>query len=266
MATASDTGFNYGLPFGTRLSLIENAGFKVVALDSRCYTSAEARKEVVKLLGQKKLSLDSVHAPFPGGDNLFSLEEEKRQDSLGQCQLAIDVAAETDGKIVVVHLIPYNIPEGEVKQKMVAQGRKSLALLSGYALRKNIKLALENGQKLDYDHVLEEFLTEFGETVVGFCYDSGHEHVQGRCFHVLVKWASRLLTMHLHDNLGTDTHLLPGEGNIDWRLFQKTIQAINYQGNLLLEVSQGYSRFKDPEEFLKEARERADRLTLSGAA
>jgi len=59
------------------------------------------------------MTIDSVHAPFPEGDRLFSLNETERLESIRQCQIAMDTAAELDGRILVIHLIqPYGIPAG----------------------------------------------------------------------------------------------------------------------------------------------------------
>lgn len=114
--------------------------------------------------------------------------------------------------------------------------------------------------------MLETFLSEFGSDSIGFCYDSGHDNVQGTCFKILEKFGHRLLSVHLHDNFGSDTHMLPYEGNIDWDRFRKIFHGLDYSGNLLLELDINKSQFKDPTIFLAEASKRAERLLQPPAA
>jgi len=258
------TSFAPEMSFEQAIPLIAEAGFTVTSLggvpELAGYDGPENRRKLEKLLRQYHLSIDSVHAPFPDADRLFSLDESERQHSLDCGRLALDAAAELDGKVVVIHLIPYGIPPGEKRQQMIEQGRRSVATLADYAASRNVKLALENGQRLDYDQVLFQLLEEFQVPQVGLCYDSGHENVQGNCFQILERYGQRLLALHLHDNLGSDTHLLPFEGNIDWEAFRRAMQKLDYPGTLILESSQRSSAFQQSREFLREAKKRVEKL------
>ncbi len=258
MKPAICTSIDYEIPFARVVPMIRDAGANPRHSD---YTTTAGRAVIRKLLEENGLTVDSVHAPFPEGDRLFSLDEAERAESIRQCQIAMDTAAELDGRIVVIHLIqPYGIPEGEVRTEMIEHGRRSVSVLAEQAADRGVKLALENGQKRAYDQVLEDLLTEFDTEHVGFCYDSGHENVQGTCFRMLEQFGHRLLTVHIHDNHGSDTHVLPYEGTTDWDGFREVFHGLDYSGNLLLEVGIGNSQFKDPAVFLSQARERAERL------
>ena len=255
MKTSICTGFDCNIPFAQVIHMIKEAGFEAVSLGARPehsgYATEKGRIAIRKLIEKNGLTIDSVHAPFPEGDRLFSLNEAERLESIRQCKVAIDTAMELDGKIIVVHLIqPYNIPHGEERDRMIVKGKESIKTLEAYAFVKRIKVALENGQKLDYDQVLESCLNESKSDTVGFCYDSGHENVQGTCFKLLEKLGHRLQAVHLHDNLGSDTHMLPYEGNIDWDKFRKIFHTLPYSGNLILEADIKNSQFKDPQIFL----------------
>ncbi len=265
MKAAICTSFDDMLPFAQAIPMIREAGFEVVSIGARPehsgYTTAAGRSAMRKLIEENSVTIDSVHAPFPEGDQLFSLDETERLESIRQCQIALDTAAELDGRIVVIHLIqPYGIPQGEVRNKMIEQGHRSVSVLAAYAASRGVKLALENGQRPAYDQVLASLMAEFNDEHVGFCYDSGHENVQGTCFKMLEQFGHRLLTVHIHDNKGTDTHTLPYEGTIDWDRFRKIFHGLGYSGNLLLEAGIKHSEFKDHAVFLSQARERAERL------
>ena len=265
MKPAICTSFDYTIPFAQAIAMIREAGFEVVSVGARPqrsgYSTAEGRAAIRKLIEENGITIDSVHAPFPEGDRLFSLDETERLESIRQCHLAADTAAELDGRIVVIHLIqPYGIPEGEVRNQMIEQGRRSVSALAAYAGGRGVKLALENGQKRGYDQVLSSLLAEFNDAHIGFCYDSGHENVQGTCFRMLEEFGHRLFTVHIHDNKGSDTHTLPYEGTIDWERFRRIFHGLGYSGNLLLEVDLKHSGFREPAVFLAEARKRAERL------
>lgn len=265
MKPAICAGFADTIPFAQLISMIREAGFAAVCFGAKPQYSGETtparRAAIRKLLRETGMTIDSLHAPFPEGDRLFSLDEVERLESVRQCQLALGAAAELNGRIVVIHLIqPYGIPPGDVRDRMIAQGRRSVSVLAAHAADRGIKLALENGQKPDYDQVVADFLAEFTDSHVGFCYDVGHENVQGTCFKMLEAFGDRLFTVHVHDNSGSDTHVLPFEGTIDWDGFRTVLRGLGYRGNLLLEVSMTHSDFKDPHTFLAEARARAERL------
>lgn len=255
--------FSYAIPFDQAITMIQKAGFEVVSIGGKgsVYATAKERSKMTKRIEANGMTVDSVHAPFPEGDQLFSLNEDERLESIRQCQTALDTAAELDGRTVAIHLIqPYGIPEGEIPNKMIEQGRRSVGVLAAYAARQGVTLALENGQKREYDHVLEHLLTEFDDEHVGLCYDTGHENVQGTCFRLLEEYGHRLLTLHIHDKTGSDTHMLPYEGTIDWDLFRDKLHRLDYSASLSVESHMPHSRFKDPVVFLTEARKRTERL------
>lgn len=259
------TGVDKVIPFPDLVPQIRDAGFEVLALSHpkhNGYDTPAGRGVIRRLLEQHGMTLDSIHAPFPEGDRLFALDEVARRESIRQCKIAIEAAAELNGPIVVVHLIqPYDIPHDEARERMIVCGKASLQILVDHAAERDVKLALENGQRRDYDEVLEDCLAEFPAETVGFCYDSGHENVQGTGFQMLERNAARLLTLHIHDNRGADTHELPYEGNIAWDRFRRVFQSLDYRGNFPLEVvvAKG-SPFHDLKVFLAEAYQRAERL------
>lgn len=269
MKPAICTSFDYNLPFPRAVEMIAAAGFEVVALGGRPghsgYATAEGRAGIRRLMEEHGLTIDSVHAPFPEGDRLFSLDDAERAESVRLCQLAMDAASELESRTVVIHLIqPYGIPEGDTRNRMIERGRRSVGALADYAGKTGVRLAMENGQKQEYDDVLIAFLNEFTDPHVGLCYDSGHEHVKDGSFAMLEQFGHRLFTVHIHDNDGSsDAHVLPWEGTTDWERFRQLFHSFDYRGNLLLETDIGNSRFTDRAVFLHEARQRAG-LLLSG--
>ncbi len=72
----------------------------------------------------------------------------------------------------------------------------------------------------------------------GWCYDTGHAKSHGLSPTDLIGLNSVPLSLHIHDNLGIkrDEHLIPGDGNIDWKVFLDVLKTIGYQGEFVLEA------------------------------
>jgi sugar phosphate isomerase/epimerase len=253
---------DYAIPFAQILPLIREAGFGVISLGARPehsgYHTAEGRSRIRQLAGDNGLRIDSVHAPFPEGDRLCSLDEAERLESLRQCQTAVDAAQDLAVGIVVVHLNAS--PDAAVLRGMMDQGVRSMEALSAYALARGVRVAVENSWGEPYAMMLDHIMAELDAGPVGFCYDSGHENVNRAGFRDLSRYGHRLLTLHLHDNRGDDAHTLPYEGDTDWPRLMGLLHGFDYSGSLLLEACLANSAFRDPPLFLAEARKRAARL------
>ena len=265
MQPAICAAIDYAIPFAQIVPLIREAGFEVMSLGARPehseYHTPEGRGRIRQLAHDYGLGIDSVHAPFPEGDRLCSLEEAERLESVRQCRIAIDAAHDLEASIVVIHLntgAGAALPTGTVEQTL-----RSIEALATSALSRGTRLAVENSWGEPYAMVLERVLTEFGGDPIGFCYDSGHENVNRAGFRDLERYGDRLLTLHLHDNCGDDTHVLPYEGDMDWSGLMDRLRGFGYSGHLLLEVCTGNSAFHDPAPFLSEAWKRAARLLAS---
>ncbi|MBQ8755787.1 MAG: sugar phosphate isomerase/epimerase [Lentisphaeria bacterium] len=122
----------------------------------------------------------------------------------------------------------------------------SLEVLLPEAERYNVVLALENSwTPLCHSRHLVDIAGAFHSPWLGLCYDSGHGHLmeQGRELPNIVpeywqmigaeveweaglieKFRPLLVTCHLHDNHGvTDSHLLPGQGSVDWGRIRRNL-------------------------------------------
>lgn len=96
--------------------------------------------------------------------------------------------------------------------------------IAAAAERYDVKLALENSVFAEHVHAVLSHITD-GH--VGFCYDSGHENAFTPKEDYLSRYPDRLLTMHLHDNIGSyDNHFAPFDprGTIDW---EKKVRQLN---------------------------------------
>jgi sugar phosphate isomerase/epimerase len=72
----------------------------------------------------------------------------------------------------------------------------------------------------------------------GVCLDLGHAHIMGGVPEAAEILAGHIITTHVHDNDGkSDSHLVPGEGKIDWPAAMTELGKVGYSGPLIFEVA-----------------------------
>jgi len=83
-----------------------------------------------------------------------------------------------------------------------------------------------------------DLVTEIGSPWFGWCYDTGHAHLRGWPIDHMFQVKCPPQSLHIQDNdgKGWDSHLMPGDGTIDWGQFLRNLKAIGYQGDLVLEA------------------------------
>lgn len=139
-------------------------------------------------------------------------------------------------------------------------GLKRFKELVFWAEKFNVVLAIENSWRLDYiDYLFENISSPF----LKICYDSGHDHSFTHDKFNFKKYNGKIIAVHLHDNDGTeDGHLLPFDGNIDWKKVVKKIKSAGYKGTVTLEPSLRETTYKGVplEKFIELALERGTRL------
>lgn len=70
----------------------------------------------------------------------------------------------------------------------------------------------------------------------GWCFDTGHAHCKGFGPQILTECSVVPLSLHIQDSVGGDDHLIPGDGNIDWDAFTRTLHTVGYTGDCVLEA------------------------------
>jgi len=79
----------------------------------------------------------------------------------------------------------------------------------------------------------------------------------------LPKIGNRLLCTHIHDNdHKSDLHLIPFDGEIDFKKMCQELKACNYEGNITLELcySEKYKKELDEYDFVKKSFESAQKI------
>ncbi len=207
----------------------------------------------------------SIH--LPAGDiNPASFNRRFRRESLDQLREAIDLGAEIGASLVVMHpgeLREADFPEEErqsecddIRQSIAEAVERAWKLnlegvieCAGTAKAKNITLTVENmfnaETLIKKPEQARKFLAEIDSYGVGLTLDAGHAYrarIQPADF--VKNLGEKVFHLHLNDNDGScDLHLPLGKGSINFASLLKALEAVNYQGALVLEISS--SRAKD---------------------
>lgn len=161
----------------------------------------------------------------------------------------------------------YNIPiavmhvtKSKTPPPMSLIGLKRFQTLVKNAEKYGIILALENTRKPEYfDYIFENINSDN----LKVCYDSGHDHSFTKDTFDFEKYKNKIIAVHLHDNNSTsDQHLLPFDGNIDWKQLLTKLKKSGYSGAITLEVVMGDKIYNEvsANEFVLQAIERAKEL------
>ena len=193
------------------------------------------------------LAFLDAHGPFMGISDLCYPEEKYRRSLLLRHLTSLNIAADFGLRTYTLHSGgDFRFPE-YTESQLMDEIRRKLDVLLPEAEKLDLTICLENGMpKLCYPDRLLTLKKEYPTPNLGFCYDSGHANVmdRGRNYEnslpkrnyagsgYEIEWEDRALekmlphivNCHLHDNDGSeDSHLLPGDGNIDW---EKTMSRL----------------------------------------
>ena len=95
---------------------------------------------------------------------------------------------------------------------------------------------LQYGASAD-PRVISALVDEVASPFFGWCFDVGHAHCSGFGPGILRECSAVPLSVHLHDNDGTDDgHLIPGDGTVDWETVTGVLRDIGYAGDCVLEA------------------------------
>ena len=125
--------------------------------------------------------------------------------------------------------------------------------LTEKAEKENILLCIEN---IKHHNQLTPIFERVKSPFLKFCYDSGHHNAFAPERDFLGEFGANLAFTHLHDNDGiNDSHLLPGDGTMDFTVLKNRLESLNYKGYLNLEVKTAPENYRNESlfEYLKSA-------------
>ena len=260
---------NLSVPLSEELVLMKKAGFD-------CFGTGAYKSEETKALVDKGNSIglecNFIHAPFSFPDaycNDVWRDKYSARKMINAYNESIDTAAECGIPNVVIHLHA-NLDAPEISDS----GIKYFDDVVERAENRGVNVAFEN-----LIHIgIFTYMAERYENVsnVGYCYDMGHEYAYtGFLYNKEMSWVDifkdKVVTTHIHDNYGfsdnydgindPDLHLLPFDGNLDYRKPMAKLNEYGYAGPLILEVSNRRHREMPNEEFLSLCYDKVKKLS-----
>ncbi len=209
---------------------------------------AKRRQHVLEIAGWFKSTgaqLNSVHSPmyncYEWGRrdvpplNIADTDRKGRIEAMDEIKWAIEVAEHVPFRFLVQHV---GIGNEEFNERKFESAMTSIEHLRAFAKPLGVKIVLENiPNELSTPERLVELLHTSHFDDVGVCFDVGHAHITGDVAGAFAILKDHIRTTHVHDNnKDKDTHLWPGEGNIDWAETMKLLRSAPHTPPVLLEL------------------------------
>lgn len=180
----------------------------------------------------------------------------------------IDVSRILGIKYLVIHPI-FKHADGSFitdDEEFVRVNAEAIKPLLEYAEKQGVILLSENilwGSSIKAT-AISSLVEAVNSPFFGWCYDTGHANVHHLSCKELLKCKIPPVSLHIQDNHGTyaDEHLLPGDGDIDWKEFLNVLKEIGYKGEMVLEAHHQSLDAKDEDRdaILTELYERAAKM------
>lgn len=222
-----------------QITMFKKAGFDGFFV---CWYPGIDVESLRKKADEEEMLFQSIHAPFGKMHHMWtdSKEGEEARNELIAC---IRDCEKAQVPIVILHAFI-----GFEDHSPNEYGLKNFELVVKEAEKRNVKIAFENTEGIEYLDALMEYFK--GNETVGFCWDSGHEQCYNWGADLLAKYGDRLLATHINDNLGIldyngkitwtdDLHLLPFDGIIDWKDAANRLDACGFGDVLTFELVMG---------------------------
>lgn len=193
--------------------------------------------EYLNALSKKyNVRLWSYHLPFSDYFDPSALDKTEGDKALEDFKRLIKNASKSDIKCVVIHPSA-EITTAENRGVRMENAIVRLSKLADYADLFGIDVAVETLPRM----CLGNCTTEIEELIslnskLKVCFDVNHIEL-GTQKEFAEKLGSRIVTLHISDYVVTDDHLLPFEGEIDWKELITALNKIKYSGPFLYEAS-----------------------------
>jgi sugar phosphate isomerase/epimerase len=181
----------------------------------------------------------SIHAPFGETLDLAHPDPRHRQAGVDATVAAARIVKHLGGRIVVAHPSDLVRHGADIGARLDASAA-SLGAIAAVCRQEDVQLAIES----PLPHLIgghpDEFawlLAHVEAPAAGVCLDTGHIAL-GHAWQRFVEVAGdRVVHIHASDNHGQyDDHLVPGEGGIDWAQVRASLQALRFDGWVMLEL------------------------------
>lgn len=203
-------------------------------------------RRIGRVIGDADVGV-SVHASF-WDVNPASIIPEIRRAAVKRIKAGIEVCAKLGGNPVVLHAGKCPVPEVDWMWRKTGEAyERTMKEVCAFARRLGVRIAVENGSYAFGPYAtfeeIPELLRKFD---VEICLDIGHSYLvekrrsrspERRIADKIEELGGKISHVHVHDNRGLkDDHLVPGEGEIDFRPIALALERIGYSGALVVEL------------------------------
>jgi sugar phosphate isomerase/epimerase len=213
------------------------------------------------------MALHSVHSPMYSSYewagrgmepiNIVGLERKDRIEAMDEIKRAIEIAEHVPFRFLVQHV---GIGGESYDEKKFDAAMSSIEHLRAFAKPLGVRLLLENipNELSTMDRLLELLrVAHFDD--VGICFDVGHAHMMSNVESAFEIAKSHIWSTHVHDNQGqNDSHLWPGEGNIDWKQAMELLRNAPNTPPLMLEIEGEHKNMQQIAQGMGEAYRKLD--------
>ena len=224
------------LPMEKRFELFRAHGFEAVMIWLGGRDGDDTPEERAKYAVRQGLYIENFHLTADNLNEIW-LDDPTGDETIDEMKSEIAVASEYGVKTAVLHLT-----HGAVVPDISAKGLSRFENLLKFAEEAKVRLAVENVMTGEHPRYV---LDNFDSPYLGLCYDSGHDNLW-RVADWLSLYSNRLFAMHLHDNFAVkDSHLIPGDGNINWETLLPRLKNSSYKGAIALETKDAADIYRD---------------------
>ena len=224
--------FGYMLPFKEKLDAIKRAGFDNICLwwDDNVINCDGSLAEQIDIAYKFDLHVEHAHIPYYDCNKLWK-DCIDGVDLMNMCIKSVELAYCLNVPTLVMHPFELKKPvDGSTKIFM-----ERFKKITQVCANKEIRFAVEN--LADNDCLKSILRSNNDNPYVGLCFDSGHNNIVSKDFSLLTEFSKKVFALHLHDNDSiSDSHLLPFEGNVNWKVFIKALKNTSFTGSLMLEA------------------------------
>ncbi len=244
----------FGIPSNELLPMAKQTGFDGFFVGQEAASFENEIAPLYEFAQKENLMIETMHSTIPGCYDVW-VEGKAGEDYIQILKKNIDHCAKFSIPILVVHV---QVKDGV--ENHMHLGIRRLCDVVAYAKENDVRIAFEN---INAPELLFGVMNHFADDHVGFCYDCGHEICHTPQTEFLPILGERLFCVHLHDNDGAgDLHQLPFDGQLDFERICRQLRGCGYEGNITLELSytSDYRAIMEPDIFIQEAFERANRI------
>ncbi len=189
--------------------------------------------------------LNSVHAPMfadyewgrSGAPpvNICATDKRHRIDAMDEIKRAIEIAEQIPFRFLVQHV--GNGGEEYAPEKFEA-AMTCIEHLRAFARPLGVSILLENiPNEISVPEKLLELIHTLHYDDIGVCFDVGHAHLGLGVAETFGSLKAHIRSTHVHDNAkDRDSHLWPGDGNIDWNETVSLLRSAPHVPPLLMEI------------------------------